>query len=315
MKIRPLPILLTITLIGSGVVGFAMTSPELIHSEETTFPPNPLGINRSPYGEVFAMAMQGPIDTFFVVAQANADGEREDPPKQKAKNLAFEDDSYSGWNERFGYFMNSIAKGYEERTNHRSATAAHKLYLRRSVEDKLRFAYNLDPGHYGNYNAYHFFLTEPELGTRPELTPKAAKLADETIAYCLAQRSDPRQALTAASAASNIILLMFNDRIENPDSPKYTVDQMRQVFQWVDYSISLYVQLSEKWEQEGVWDNLSEFRRLETEARFDFIAKIRNSQKEAIDRLQGELAVVSDSYGMELVEGRAEIYGEGGNHE
>ena len=28
-------------------------------------PLNPLGINGSPYGEVFAMAMQGPIDTYF----------------------------------------------------------------------------------------------------------------------------------------------------------------------------------------------------------------------------------------------------------
>ncbi len=287
---KPLSILTSVSMICGGVVGFALSSPGLVHTEDTSFPPNPLGVKRSPYGEVFAMAMQGPIDTFFHVSQSNGTLEGEAHTHKHATNLAFEDEAYTGWNERLRAFIDGLAHGKEARTNHRGASAAHKLYLRRSVEDKLRFAYDLDPSHYGNYNAYHFFLTEPEMGTRPELTPTAAKLADETIAYCMAQRNDPRQALTAASAASNIIQLMLNDRAVDPESPRYSAEQMREVFTWVDHSINLYTHLAAKWNKEGVWDNFSELRRLETEERYRFIRKIRDSQKQAIDRLTNEYA-------------------------
>jgi hypothetical protein len=180
-----------------------------------------------------------------------------------------------------------MGAGLTERTNPRGASKAHKFYLRREIENKLRFAYNLDPGHYGNYNAYHFFLTEPELGTRPELTPHAAKLAQDTINYCLNQRNDPRQALTAAAAAGNVIELMFNDRHVNPDKPRFTTRQMKDVLKVMDQSIGLYAHLANEWADNGLWANLSELRLAETQERFNFVLKIRDSQEQAIRRLEG----------------------------
>jgi hypothetical protein len=282
---KPTPNLLSIALIGCGVAGFVVASKPLLASKEADAPLNVLGINRSPYGEVFAMAMQGPIDTHFHATEFNGHVCDDGCGHEKAEKTAVV--SSAGVNDRLRGFIDGMGTGLTERTNPRGASEAHKFYLRREIEDKLRFAYNLDPSHYGNYNAYHFFLTEPKLGTRPELTPHAAKLADQTIAYCLSQRNDPRQALTAAAAAGNVIELMFNDRHVNPEQPRFTTDQMKGVLKVMDQSIGLYAGLANEWADKGLWANLSELRLAETQERLDFVLKIRDTHEQAIRRLEG----------------------------
>lgn len=282
--------IISIALIGVGVAGFVVSSKPLLENADIDAPLNPLGINRSPYGEVFAMAMQGPIDTFFHAVESQGH-QCADPDHcqhehlQSKQELAI--DGYTGVNDRVKHFIDGLAAGLEKRTNTRSASRAHKFYLRRKIEDKLRFAYNLDPSHYGNYNAYHFFLTEPELGTRPELNSTAAKLAEDTIAYCMNQRNDPRQALTAAAAAGNVLELMLNDRQIHKDDPRFTTTQMRGVLQVMDQAIGLFSHLSNEWTSNNLWANLSELRIDEVKERFSFVLKIREGHELSIRRLEG----------------------------
>jgi hypothetical protein len=282
---KSIPNIISIALVGCGAAGFVAASKPLLASKEADVPLNVLGINRSPYGEVFAMAMQSSIDTHFHATEAPDHVCGDGCDHEKAKETAVA--SSASMNGRLLGLIEGMGQGLTERTNPRGASDAHKFYLRREIEDKLRFAYNLDPSHYGNYNAYHFFLTEPQLGTRPELTPHAAKLADQTISYCLNQRNDPRQALTAAAAAGNVIELMLNDRHVNPEKPRFTTDQMKNVLQVMDQSIGIYAHLANEWADKGLWANLSELRVAETQERFDFILKIRDSHEQAIRRLQG----------------------------
>lgn len=280
--------IISIALIGGGAAGFVIASRPLLANKEADVPLNVLGINRSPYGEVFAMAMQGPIDTYFHAAEDNGhvcDGSAKCQHGNPEDGIAVT--AETGINGRVRHLIDGMAAGLTERTNPRAATAGHKFYLRRGIEDKLRFAYNLDPGHYGNYNAYHFFLTEPQLGTRPELTPHAAKLANDTITYCLAQRNDPRQALTAASAAGNVIELMLNDHFLHPDKSNFTTGQMKDVLGVMDASIGLYSHLANEWADKGLWANLSELRLSEVQERFAFVLKIRDSHEKSIRRIEG----------------------------
>jgi hypothetical protein len=197
-------------LIGSGVLAWAMAGKPLVANADLDSPLNPMGINGSPYGEVFAMAMQGPIDNTFHGAMGGAGHHHKDG--EDCKSCQKKEAAKPNQGFRLQSLLTSMEKAAEVRTNPKSASDAHKRYLRRQVEDKLRFAYQLDPSHYANYNSLHFFLTEPALGTRPELTPSAAKLAEETIQYCLKQDKDPRPALTAAAATSNILDDMFRSR-------------------------------------------------------------------------------------------------------
>ncbi|MFK7851915.1 MAG: hypothetical protein AB8D78_13145 [Akkermansiaceae bacterium] len=280
------------SLIGLGAVVFVVSSRSILENEEIDVPLNVLGINQSPYGEVFAMAMQGPIDNYWHAAESNgahvcdAECDHEEASQQVVaveESAAKESLAVSA---KLRGFIEGMGTGLEERTNPKAASDAHKFHIRRGIEDKLRFAYNLDPSHYGNYNAYHFFLTQPSLGTRPELTPHAVKLAFETINYCLNQRHDPRQALTAAAAAGNILELMLNDRKFNPEAPKYTTEQMHKALNLMDQSLSVYAYIANDWSERELWSNLSERRILEVQERLYFVNKIRESHEQAIRKIE-----------------------------
>jgi hypothetical protein len=267
-------------LIGTGVFAWVIVGRPLVVNPALDAPLNPLGINGSPYGEVFAMAMQGPIDTYFHGAMSGRALHTEDHKEPVAVKSRV---SLEG---RFENLLASLDKVSEVRTNPQSSSEAHKRYLRRQVEDKLRFAYQLDPAHYANYNSLHFFLTEPELGTRPELTPSAAKLAEDTIQYCFKKDNDPRPALTAAAATCNILELMFNDQAKA--TPKFNTDQMHQYLNLLDQCIARYVTLSKAWDQSKNWELLSPQRIAECDDRYTFIRRIRDDAEGTILRFEGK---------------------------
>lgn len=281
--------LLSFCLIGGGVAAWALAGRPLVTDPTLQVPLNPLGINGSPYGEVFAMAMQGPIDTYFangmgMKAHTHDPGQSCDSCDLPAETRPAATRSLGG---RFEHFLTSLSQVTEVSTNPRAASDAHKRYLRRQTEDKLRFANQLDPSHYGNYNALHFFLTEPSVGTRPELTPSAAKLARDTIQYCLRQEHDPRPALTAAAAATNMIHLMFADL--HSDQPHFTTAQMRQSLGLLDQCLVRYEIVAKEWDQSKNWELLSPQRVAECAERYDFIRKIRDAAEKTILRLEGAL--------------------------
>ena len=288
-------IAITTGLIGSGVLAWAFAGRPLLANPDLKTPLNPLGINRSPYGEVFAMAMQGPIDTRFHMGMFGAAHQHREGEECKAcakeQEAAAESEipavkSKPSLKSSWMGMLTSLSKVSEVRTNPKAASDALKRHLRREAEDKLRFAYQLDPSHYANYNSLHFFLTEPSVGTRPELTPSAAKLAQDTIDYCLKQENDPRPALTAAAACTNILHLMFAD-LHN-ETPKYTRQQMRQCLGLLDHCLARYGMIAKQWDESKNWDLLSPQRITECEERLSFITKIREAAEKTIIRLENE---------------------------
>lgn len=290
-------------MIGCGMVAMAMAARPLADHETLDYPINPLGVNRSPYGEIFAMAMQGPIDMFWHQGELSklapgesgtasckicnhdrgcahrttqaASGMRAGPPFP--------------WNQRLRVFLENLDDASTARTNTVRGSKALDYHIRRQVENKLRFAYRLDPAHYGNYNSYHFFLTEPQVGTRPVLSPEAARLARETIDYCLAEEHDPRPSLTAAAAATNVIHLMFAD--QKNEAPVFTTTQMRECLNLLDHCISRHLAIRKQWIANGHDQLLSPMRIMEMEDRFAFVSRIRDAAEPAVIRFeQGESA-------------------------
>jgi hypothetical protein len=277
-------------LIGTGMFAWAFAGRPLVADANLKAPLNPLGINGSPYGEVFAMAMQGSIDTYFHGGMGLGVHRHEDGKSCDSREVPSESDtsaeSAAPLDGGFENFLTALRRMSEVSTNPKAASDAHKRYLRRQTEDKLRFAYQLDPAHYGNYNALNFFLTEPSVGTRPELTPSAAKLAQDTIQYCLKQDHDPRPALTAAAAATNMMHLMFADL--QSEKPKFTTPQMRRCLDVLDHCIARYQTLAREWDQTQNWERLSPQRIAECEDRFNFICKIRDAAEKTVLRLEGK---------------------------
>lgn len=308
------PNISSVFLIGFGALILTFTARPLVKNKDLDVPLNPLGINRSPYGEVFAMAMQSPIDIYFHAGMGethhHAPGEecsdKCTAPKDKPEEEHVHDencdhdhshDEYhaASTDKKEATSINSGLLGLIEymnevshlRTNPKPASESLKRHHRREAEDKLRFAYEMDPSHYGNYNSLHFFLTEPKIGTRPELTPTALTLAQETINYCLKQENDPRPALTAAAACTNVLILMFMDHNNNKSST-FTVEQMRQGLNLLNYCLNRYLTISREWDESKNWDLLSPMRVTECETRYRFITRIRNDAEITIVRKEKE---------------------------
>jgi hypothetical protein len=279
----------TAILFGCGAMMLSFSAHHMARNTELETPLNPLGINRSPYGEVIAMAAQGPIDTYFHNGSGHEhdhehhcdheckDGCVHGEASARAKPQAALPDRLRG-------FIESLAAASTARNNPRPVTSAHQFYMRRKTEDKLRFAYNLDPAHYGNYNSYHLFLTESHFGTRRTLTPTAIKLAKETIDYCLAQKDDPRPSLTAAAAASNILELMINN--VRSTNPQFSTDHLNEALAVLDHCLARHQEISAQWQATGNWSRLSPFRIREAQERLYFISKVRDAEEKAIRLLE-----------------------------
>ena len=129
---RTTSIAMSTGLIGLGALAWSIACRPLVGNPDLNAPLNPLGINGSPYGEVFAMAMQVPIDTEFHgvlgsgPAHHHADGEACDsckPEKSADAGSPFQD------------LLTSLEKATVTRTNPKAASEAHKRYLRRQIED------------------------------------------------------------------------------------------------------------------------------------------------------------------------------------
>lgn len=291
------PTVLSTGLLGAGAAVWALATPPLIALPDAKVPLNPLGINTSPYGEVIAMAMQGPIDIYWHggaddhcneeghVHGEHCDHDHEYSTDSDAGKIAAAAPKGSLQN-RFRDFLDVLSKVPDQRTNPKPATPAHKFFMRRGVEDKLRFAYQLDPAHYANFTSYYFFLTEPQMGTRPELTSSAAKLAEDTIRYCLNIDNDPRPALTAGAATCNILELMFLNQ-QDPQ-PRFRVEDMRQYLTLLDYCIARHEEISRHWDETGNWKLLSPMRIEECTQRAHFIRKVREAAAATITRYEGK---------------------------
>jgi len=286
--------LICAAVIGGGMVAMAVAARPLADHEALDYPTNPLGVNRSPYGEVFAMAMQGPIDTYWTQGELArlAPGVVRSNPQSAANDVQDRPAASLPWNTRLRVFLEKLDEASTARTNPHVGSKQLDLHIRRQVENKLRFGYRLDPAHYGNYNSYHFFLSEPAIGTRRILTPAVAQLARETVLYGLAEEHDPRPSLTAAAAATNIIHLMFADR--HKETPAFTAAQMRETLDLLDHCIARHLAIRETWVAAGHHELLSPMRFNEMEDRFDFVLRIRDAAEPAVARFEAEESVAPE---------------------
>lgn len=288
------------------------------------FQPNPLGLKASPYGQVIAMAIQTPIDADWhggleihdspAGADDHAHHDHSDHDcdhhgpdcdhsghetcthdHSECEHAAPEHDHDShlcsdpGCGHDHGpaepdSLLGRLSQAVTRRTNPNPPTAGHQFYLRREIEKKLRFAYELDPSHYANYNTYHLFLVEPELGTSDETRAlsrdHANSLAEHTIRYCLRETVDPRPALTAASAAYNLLEGMFVST-EKPDTI-----EMRKQLAVIDFCLKRHFELLGESTSNGNWERLSEMRQSEVLERSNFALKLREAAEKTIVRLE-----------------------------
>lgn len=289
--------IVTACLAVSGAAMATFAGSRLAQDGQFDFQPNPLGLMRSPYGQVIAMAIQSPIDKDWhggleIHGMPDASGHVHDEHCDHDHADEHEHDACSCGHDHDAVETNSpllvrLDHATAERTNPNAPTEAHKFYLRAQIEKKLRFAYNLDPSHYANYNSYHLFLTQMDLGTiavsATERRDLVIGLADRTIRYCLTEQSDPRPSLTAASAAYNIVEQMFT-----AEEGTYTSAQMRDQLEVMDFCLHRHFKLLDEATTSGSWALLSPQRQDEVLKRSTLLMKLRDAALGSLARKEPE---------------------------
>lgn len=223
-------IIATTLVVGAGL--WVATAKSLELSTKLDYTPNVLTIKGSPYGKVLALAMQGPIDSYWHYGQThehvdilNAEDGSEAHDHGHDHDHSHDHDNYNSeseklseeaslvWNVRAKEKIRKMSAYTYRVTNRMGKSKAHVDYLKGATEDKIKFAYDLDSTNYANYNNYHLFLTITDFGSSPADSEKAYDMSVSTLMLCKSDNYDPNVWITAASAAYNIIFYMG----ENPD--------------------------------------------------------------------------------------------------
>ena len=188
--------------------------------DKLSYEPNVACLKGSPYGKIFALAMQGPIGFYW----------HEGKTHEHASTLADDHEHHAGCADGcHGHQAEAAATGAELRegnisfrvrtqekikqmeasvhrkTNGEPLTVAHKQFIQGEIEDKLRLAYELDPTNYTNYGNYHLFLYTTSYGKAEADEDAALDIAHQTLETCKQDELDPASWVTAANAAYNII--------------------------------------------------------------------------------------------------------------
>lgn len=230
------------------------------------YTPNVATVKGSPYGKILALAMQGPIDFYWHEGQSHADahvhrageeghhdhssdgdsGHSSDEGLADTRLAKMEARENLAWHVRAKEKVAELTAFTHRKTNGGRLTREHALYLQTATEDKLRFAYELDPSNYTNYGNYQLFLSNSNIGRALIDEDAHLKLSRKTLEFCKKDDRDPSSAITAATAAYDMAYYMAG----KPD--KYDLSDVRSVLVELDASVQRYIGLFEGYSESGV---------------------------------------------------------------
>lgn len=289
----------TVALVGLGAALWSYGAHRLGSDDGMRFKPNPLGLKMSAYGQVIGMAMQGPIDLIWHEGEGHHHADHDhadcdahcdhhvhdDEATDHAAIAAAAGTDPKPLRERVKHHLEELDSATSHRTNPNANSAAHKRYLRRQIENRLRTAYEFDPSNYGTYNAYHLFLSESQLGTTNAHGQQILRLSELTIDYCRRKTNDPQPALTAAAAAHDGLAIMFRE----PESyPRERFDRNLAI---IDNSLARHLRILRQREADGSIELISTIRRGEMAQRFRLLLRLREADDATIRRIFGQPAL------------------------
>ena len=158
-------------------------------------------------------------------------------------------------------------------------TDRHRKHIRENIEQKVEFAYSLDPENYVNYNTLHLFY-ETTLGNDLKSADQLINLAKKTRASIREFTVDPEPWITAASTQHNICDVLVNHLGLEGHEQQFVdhLNDMRQCLIRFDL-------LRQEKIRNGSWENISVIRREQMFGRFLELVKQHSNQCAIYERL------------------------------
>ncbi|MGJ8676816.1 MAG: hypothetical protein ACSHX0_04820 [Akkermansiaceae bacterium] len=263
---------------------------------QLSYIPNVASVKGSPYGKILAFAMQGPIDFYWHQGQTHGDAEVFNAEGEFECSVGCADCGAHGegsslavsgfpvvstpWYVNAKEKVRKLSAFTRRRTNNKPLASEHRIYLQSTIEDKLKFAYELDPTNYVNYGNYHIFLSSDNLGGSTADTKRAFDLSLKTLSLCKQESYDPSSWLTASLAAydvANYIAGNYSDHSEL---------EANQAMLDLDFCIIEYQRLAE----ELIFSDryLSDVRIDELEYHMINVVSLRNALQVYMKRVQSD---------------------------
>ncbi len=238
---------------GALWLGFALRFDD---QKKLDFDPNIAALKGSPYGKVLVLMMQGKIEVYFHEGERHEDMEflrpnTEDGHHEHGENCGCEVDSSEGevdenaLHVRLRRYFKRLDAFAHRKTDGGELSPAHKAYLQGVIEEKLRFAYELDPANYQNYEGLYLYLTSKGLGHSGADDDAALDLSRRTLAYCRQEEVDPSVWLTGAAAAHDIAYYMS----QYPE--KFTMEEADKALSDFDFCLRKYENLLDESHEKG----------------------------------------------------------------
>lgn len=244
-------------------------------ADRLEFEPNVACLNGSPYGKVLVLVMQEEIEVYTHKGQSHENAILLKNPSEQPGGAAVAEDEVHVHGENCGcpdhaaaavsvepaqrvrqkkevpmhkrakHYVKTLSAYSRRRTDDAELTPAHRQYIEGVIEDKLKFAYSLDPSNQSNYESYYFYLSVSSLGKSKADQEAALDLARQTMAYCRIEDHDPSTALTGAGAAYDIAYYISR----HPE--KFTAEEAHQVLDEGDEFLKRYEILLDESPQKG----------------------------------------------------------------
>ena len=310
--------LISAGILGAGLFAWAGTTHALKSDGLLEFEPNVLSLKGSPFGRTVAVAMRGPVDTYW-----NAGGSHEHCEHgcsgsgcTHASHGHGEDHSDGHEDEAQGGqdLLNSTRSmanmevimppqdsvrgkvlgqiddwkaAYYGRTNPYGSSKVHKTFIMGETEKKLRLSYEMDPSNFAAYGSYFLFMSEAlstlkkegeEEMVQQQAVAAALALSQHTVRYCLALKDEPPAMLTAAAAAHDYL------------QTRYTAggsDAMPEIIQFLQIQhdcLEGFRVTRAQMVEDGTWERFPAMRREEMDVQSYLLGKLLEGNMQMIQR-------------------------------
>ena len=262
----------------AGAVLVALTFPSLEKDGHLKFKPNPLAMEKSPYGRTVGMALQGPVNRFWDRGVGSIEATAELTNGDRVDQKLFD------W----------VTMMREDKTVGRAPQELRAIYQDFSmaqIEKKLAVAWKMDPRNFGNYAIYQMFVWEGFASRMIDSEIESRDLSLQTLEVSLADNESPFSLLTAAQAAYDLV---FAARTSKVQSQQEATEDIYTYSKMIPEILESYDGVVATMKTDGRWEQLSQAKKNEFSSRKLYLEHLNEETKTVLKTLTNNEEVEGD---------------------
>ena len=252
-----------------GAVLVAATLPSLKKGDQLQYQPNPLALEKSPYGRTVGMALQGPITRFWDRGVGSIEKRQEVVESKRPDEKLFK-------------LVTDLREAKTELGTPDDLGDDYSNYAMARIEKKLSLAWKMDPRNFSNYAIYQMFLWERFNENVIDEDMGVRELSMKTLETSLSDQGSPLSLLTAGQAAYDII---FAARTSKTQEPQQAHADIKTYSKLLPEILDNYEKVVSEMQVDGRWASYSEAKKMEFGQRKTYLETLNKETKTVVESL------------------------------